>query len=112
MWRTAARVSSANASVSDGIGNRGIISLLHLASCGTCSRRPSPHRRPPGQDVCRSLRERGGRPPAPVGWRRARPSPAAPTATERHYKRPLLPTPLGTPPFLGERPHRNRILRS
>jgi hypothetical protein len=32
MWRTAARVSSANASVLDGIGNRGIVSLLHLAS--------------------------------------------------------------------------------
>src|SRR5215475_10348019 len=30
MWRTAARVSSANASVSDGIGNRGIVSLLHI----------------------------------------------------------------------------------
>src|SRR6266850_8411974 len=30
MWRTAARVSSANVSVSDGIGNRGIVSLLHL----------------------------------------------------------------------------------
>ena len=35
MWRTAARVFSANASVSDGIGNRGIVSLLPLASCGT-----------------------------------------------------------------------------
>jgi hypothetical protein len=31
MWRTAARVSSENPSVSDGIGNRGIISLLQLA---------------------------------------------------------------------------------
>jgi hypothetical protein len=31
MWRTAARVSSENASVSDGIGNRGIVSLLYLA---------------------------------------------------------------------------------
>jgi hypothetical protein len=30
MWRTAARVFSANASVSDGIGNRGIVSLLPL----------------------------------------------------------------------------------
>src|SRR5215813_5440660 len=32
MWRTAARVSSGNASVSDGIGNRGIVSLLPMRS--------------------------------------------------------------------------------
>ncbi len=35
-WRTAARVSSVNASVSDGIGNLGIVSLLHLASFSSC----------------------------------------------------------------------------
>jgi len=54
----AARVFSANASVSDGIGNRGIVSLLPLASCGTFYGRPAAQRQPPEQDVCLSLRER------------------------------------------------------
>jgi len=59
-----------------------------------------------------SLWERRGRAPAPCGWRRAYPIPAALTATERHYKRTFLPAPLGTPPVLGERQHRNGICLS
>src|SRR5687768_15492475 len=86
MWRTAARVSSANASVSDGIGNRGIFSLLSLASYNTVYVSPSAPHHPP--EVVRD-----GRVPAPYEWRRARLTPTAPTATERHYNRILLPTP-------------------
>jgi hypothetical protein len=58
MWRTAARVSSVNASVSDGIGNRGIVSLLSLVSCGTFYGSPSALRHPPEQDVGLALGER------------------------------------------------------
>jgi len=45
MWRTAARVFSANASVSDGIGNRGIVSLLPLRPQDhACARMLGPQR--------------------------------------------------------------------
>ena len=40
------------------IGNRGIVLLLPLALCGTCSGNPLAQRRPPEKDVCLSLWER------------------------------------------------------
>jgi hypothetical protein len=43
------RVSSENPSVSDGIGNRGIVSLLPPASCGICYGSPAALRHPRGR---------------------------------------------------------------
>src|SRR5262245_48529202 len=110
MWRTAARVSSENASVSDGIGNRDILSSFiwpHSAYTKAAMWPTSP----PG----------AGLGPLPLGkvraysrscgWRRVYPMPTAPTATERHYKRTFLPAPLGTLPVLRERQRHNGILR-